>query len=264
MPQMTERRDAGSPAPLRRPPMIPRPLSAEMHEASSDVWDGLHSHPFLRDMARGELPLEKFRYFLEQDVLYLPDFARCIAQGAAKSTSEEELRFFTLELDGTLNRELPHQREVLEHVCRLGAADHGGSLGMAPANVAYTSFMTSVAARGGPLEIMAAILPCPWSYREIAARLADDLADHPVYTEWVGFYLGDEMTKLLDELRGTVDAMAARAGDDPDRRARLIEIFKTSSRLEGAFWQMAYTFDQWPDLRQHSASHPGDQLLDPR
>jgi hypothetical protein len=33
---------------------------------------GLHAHPFLSELACGVLPLEKFRLFIEQDILYLP------------------------------------------------------------------------------------------------------------------------------------------------------------------------------------------------
>ena len=47
----------------------------------------------------------------------------------------------------------------------------------------------------------------------------------------------------------------------PARRRRLAEIFAMSSRLEGAFWEMAYTLDQWPDpgwARNHWS--PGDRL----
>jgi len=33
-----------------------------------------------------------------------------------------------------------------------------------------------------------------------------------------------------------------------DKRRQLAEIFMMSSRLEGKFWDMAYTLDQWPDL----------------
>jgi hypothetical protein len=33
------------------------------------------------------------------------------------------------------------------------------------------------------------------------------------------------------------------------RRRELEHIFMMSSRLERMFWEMAYTFEQWPDLR---------------
>jgi thiaminase/transcriptional activator TenA len=223
-------------------------LSGELRDQSDRIWAGLHAHPFLSELGRGVLPLEKFRFFLEQDIMYLPDFARCIATGAAKSATEAELGFFAKQLDSTINLELPNQYRVLDQVCRLGAADRGGALGKAPATVAYTSFMLSVAAQGGPLEIMAAILPCAWSYAEIAGSLADEIADHPVYRDWVGFYTTDEVLELVRQMRQSFDEMAAQAGPGPQTQRRLAEIFTTSSRLEGAFWDMAYTLDQWPDL----------------
>lgn len=228
-------------------------LSAEFRRRSASVWERLHSHPFLRELAVGELPLDTFRFFLEQDVLYLPDFARCMAMGAAKSATEAELRFFAAELDGTINLELPNQHRVLEQVCELGAKDRGGALGKAPANVAYTGFLLAVSAQGTALEIIAAILPCAWSYVEIARVLADQIVDHPVYKDWVGFYLSDEVVRLEQKMRSDFDEMADQAGLDSSRVDRLADIFATSSRLEESFWQMAYTFDQWPDLIQGRA-----------
>ena len=91
-------------------------LSAELRDQSDQIWTALHAHPFLSELARGALPLEKFRFFLEQDIMYLPDFARCIAMGAAKSATEAELEFFTQQLDGTINLELPNQYQVLDQV----------------------------------------------------------------------------------------------------------------------------------------------------
>jgi thiaminase/transcriptional activator TenA len=47
-------------------------------------------------------------------------------------------------------------------------------------------------------------------------------------------------------MRATLDEMAAEAA--PADRERWAGIFTMSSRLEGMFWEMAYTLDQWPDL----------------
>src|SRR5262249_7712214 len=84
---------------LRPPAAAGEPsLSGELRGQSDRIWAGLHAHPFLRELGRGVLPLEKFRFFLEQDIMYLPDFARCIATGAAKSATEAELGFFAQQL----------------------------------------------------------------------------------------------------------------------------------------------------------------------
>ena len=224
-------------------------FSARLRAQCDGVWAGLHAHPFLRELARGTLSLEKFRFFIEQDLMYLAPFARCMALGAAKSRSEAELEFFTRQADGIIRLEIPSNRRLLEQVISLGAQDRGGSLAMAPANVAYTSFLLATAAGGGPLEITAAILPCSWSYIEIARALKGELAEHPVYSDWVGFYLADEEAELVLNMRETFDEMVREEALGEARRRELAEIFMMSSRLEGVFWEMAYTLDQWPDLR---------------
>jgi thiaminase (transcriptional activator TenA) len=166
-------------------------FSASLRRRCDRIWAGLHAHPFLGELTRGTLPLEALRFFIEQDLPFLPAFARCMAMGTAKSASEQELEFFTRQLDGIIRLEIPSNRRLLDQVISLGAQDRGGSLRMAPANVAYTSFLLATATAGGPLEITAAILPCLWSYVEIARGLKDELAEHPVYSDWVGFYLRD-------------------------------------------------------------------------
>src|SRR5262245_24480618 len=64
------------------------PASERLRAGSDRIWQGLHGHPFITELATGTLPIEKFRFFLEQDNLYLQDYARCLAMGAAKSRDE--------------------------------------------------------------------------------------------------------------------------------------------------------------------------------
>ena len=224
-------------------------FSARLRAQCDRIWAGLHAHPFLGELARGTLPLDRFRFFIEQDLLFLPAFARCMAMGAAKSASDADLEFFTRQLDGVIRLEIPSNRRLLDQVISLGAQARDGSRAMAPANVAYTSFLLATAAAGSGLEITAAILPCSWSYIEIASGLRDEIADHPVYSDWVAFYLQDEEAELVRNMRETFDEMTRDGAVSDEKRGQLAEIFMMSSRLEGMFWEMAYTLDQWPDLR---------------
>ena len=226
-----------------------RAFSARLRDRCDRIWAGLHAHPFLSELARGTLPLDRFRFFIEQDLLYLPAFARCMALGAAKSATDTDLEFFTRQLDAIIRLEIPSNRRLLAQVIGLGAEDRGGAQAMAPANVAYSSFLLATAAAGGPLEITAAILPCSWSYIEIAEGLKDEIADHPVYSDWVAFYLQQEEADLVADMRATFDDMTRDGAVSDDKREQLAEIFTMSSRLERMFWDMAYTLDQWPDVR---------------
>lgn len=213
------------------------------------IWRALHEHPFINELAAGTLPLESFRFFLEQDNFYLEEYARCLAMGAAKSRTEAELRYFTIDLNQVLDAELPSNRALLERVIEMGAADHGGSLALAPANVAYTSYMQSLALRGGPLEIMASLLPCAWSYVEIAADLRTRTNhDHPVYGGWIDYFSLPANVEMVGSMRRDFDALVADEAPTGTRRDDIERIFATSSRLERSFWDMAYTRERWPDL----------------
>lgn len=114
---------------------------------------------------------------------------------------------------------------------------------MAPANLAYTSFLVATALQHGPLEIMAAIVPCTWSYGDIATGLG--VAEHPVYAEWVRFFGSPDYTELIAEMRARFDEMTSDLGGAA--LARLSSIFTASTRLERGFWDMAYELEQWPD-----------------
>ncbi|MBS1887982.1 MAG: thiaminase II [Actinobacteria bacterium] len=209
------------------------------------VWESLHQHPFLLELAAGTLPGEKFRFYLEQNLMYLPEYSRAIALGAANSRDAAELDAFAAALRNIVETEIPENEALLGQIVELGAEDRGGTLAMAPGNLAYTSFLLAAAFRGGPLEVMTAIMPCAWSYGEIAASLDLAANDHPVYRNWVAFFAGDEYAEVVERMKAQLEAFAAVAGFD---EGLLLETFKNGARLELGFWEMAYTLEQWPDL----------------
>ncbi len=222
-----------------------RSVCAQLREDSLAVWESLHEHPFLAELAGGTLPPEKFRFYLEQNLMYLPEYSRAIAIGAARSRDSDELRAFASAIDNIVRVEIPENEAFLAQIIELGAEDRGGTLAMAPGTLAYTSFLIAAAFKGGPIDVMTAIMPCAWSYGEIAARQGADSTDHPVYGAWLGFFASEEYAELVKQMKDELDALARRDGTE---RARLSETFKTGARLELGFWEMAYGLEQWPDV----------------
>lgn len=220
-----------------------------LREECADLWEGLHRHPFLQEMAAGTLPLDTFRFFVEQDLhFFLPDLSRGVAVGAAVARNDREMRHFAEELVAVVERENENNRVLLGRLVEMGTADRGGATVPGFATVAYSGYIVSTAARGGPLEIMTVLLPCTWSYADIGLRLQGRIEPHPVYADWVGFLAGDEYQELIAGRRRTLDELAARTGDD--HRRRLTEIFRMATRLEHLFWDMAYRCEQWPDVKE--------------
>lgn len=90
-------------------------------DATREIWEGYLKHPFVRGIADGSLEIQKFRFYLLQDYVYLFDYAKVFAQGVVKSRDPEVMRMF-----GVLGREYPRWRN--EHSSRLHEASryHGG------------------------------------------------------------------------------------------------------------------------------------------
>lgn len=220
-------------------------LADRLRAACLPIWRSLHEHPFLIELAAGTLPEEKFRFYVEQNLMYLPEYSRAIALGAANSRNDVELQAFAAALTNIVEVEIPENEARLQEAIDLGAADRGGSLAMAPANLAYTSYLISAALRGGPLDVMTVLMPCAWSYGEIACGLDLESNDHPIYRKWISFFASDEYSEIVERMKGQMESFAETA---PAGEERLVELFKNGARLELGFWEMAYTLEQWNDL----------------
>jgi thiaminase (transcriptional activator TenA) len=96
-----------------------------------------------------------------------------------------------------------------------------------------------VAAAGGTPEILAAVLPCTWSYGDIAKRLAPG-APHPIYADWIAFFAGDDYSDVVERMRRDTDELIGEADLEP-----LADIFRTGVRLERGFWDMAFGLADW-------------------
>ena len=46
-------------------------VTDKLHEAATPIWARCLAHPFVTGIGDGSLPVEKFRYFMLQDYLYL-------------------------------------------------------------------------------------------------------------------------------------------------------------------------------------------------
>ena len=151
------------------------------------IWRALHEHPFINELAAGTLPLEKFRFFLEQDNFYLEEYARCLAMGAAKSRTEAELRYFTTDLNQVLDAELPSNRALLERVIEMGAADRGGSprdgAGQRRVHQLHAVRSRFAEARSRSWRRCSRARGATWRSPPTSAARTD--LDHPVYGGWV-------------------------------------------------------------------------------
>ena len=215
-------------------------LTERLRADASTIWEKIFKHPFVVELYSGTLPLNKFVFYVKQDYNYLVGMMRVFSILASKA--DYEVARTALEIayaDATVEMEsyvklLKRLGLRLEDVVREEPM---------PTNVAYMNFLITTCYMGTPLECLVSVLPCFWSYEEIAERHKDLLKDNKVdiYVEWAKTYLSSEYKGLVAKLRELVNSLWD--GRDYERLRR---IFIIASRYEYMFWDASYKGEEWP------------------
>jgi thiaminase/transcriptional activator TenA len=183
------------------------------------------------EIGEGTLPHETFRFYFEQNLQYLQEYARAIALAAGRAPGPAPLTTLTRFLAQIVEVEIPANVDFLE---RLGGSS-AALPPLLPTSYAYTRHVLDTAGRDTLAVALAALLPCQWSYGEIGRRLMTSLPDDPVYADWIALFAGEGYDELVIASTELLDRYC-REEDQP----RTADAFDRSTRYEVAFWEMAY------------------------
>jgi len=212
------------------------------HQAAG-IWEAQHQHPFVRGIGDGTLSLERFKFWLRQDYVFLIEYTRLLALAAARSPDLETMSRFATLLKETVETEMNLHRG---YAAAFGIGhEELEREPPAPATQGYTDFLLRVATTGDFAELAAALLPCMWAFSEIGQRLAaQSTPEDKRYAKWIAMYSSREFAELAQWCRDLLDDLAAGL---PERELQKLEAaFLTSSRYEWLFWEMAWKMEQWP------------------
>lgn len=214
-------------------------------------WEEYTKHEFVEKLGHGTLPLEVFQDYLVQDYLFLVHFVRAHALAAFKSRRLDEIESVTTAMSGLVDETKLHRKLTQEWGISPEELDNAPEK---MATVAYTRYVIDTGLAGDLLELQIALAPCQIGYAEIGTylepRLKDyaqdnsdggDNSEHP-YAEWIEQYASEEFQAMGQASIDTLDRLAELSADQlvgTPRFERLLEIFRTASRLERDFWQQA-------------------------
>lgn len=211
---------------------------------NQDIYEAIFNHSFVQGIGKGSVPKEALAHYIKADYEYLNAFMHIYGIAISKSNKREDISFFNNQIDFVLNSEIhPHNNfceqigvsyEELQGYPLPPTADH------------YVKHMMFHAHMGSLAEIIAALLPCPWTYLEIGQELMrtyQPADDHPFY-RWISFYATDEVEDITMQMRNMLDKLAEDAS--PAELKRIKYAFRKSCQLELSFWEMAYTCEVWP------------------
>lgn len=206
-------------------------LAADLWAANGDLAAAALAHPFVRGIAAGTLPRERFAGYVAQDAFFLEAFARAYALGLAHSPDRPTLEAFADLLTGVRDELRLHAGYAARWGIDLTAVEP------LPATLGYTHFLLATASLGSVGLTCAAMTPCMRLY----AHLGQSLAGHADgdYTEWVATYADP----AFEELAVSLERLLDRTGRDTPA---LRQAYRRAMQLELAFFEASWSATSSP------------------
>jgi len=218
-------------------------FSERLKKAAGPILDAQLKHPFVKGLADGTLPLDKFRYYMIQDSLYIVDYARAMAWVAPLMPDVDGI----LAMLDAAKETFKIEAMLKEHYFEQFGITMKGALKaeFAPTCKAYVDHLFRYSRNGTLAEGMAAILPCGWVYFEIGRMFTagkEIPEDHP-YKPWLMTYAVPEFQDMVNwwfqVLEGAVE------GYPEVELAHVEDVFRTSCRYEWMFWDLGWNKQEW-------------------
>lgn len=202
-------------------------------------WQAYTQHPFVEQLAAGTLPQAMYQHYLQQDFLFLKQYARAYALAIYKARTLAEMRHGLPSLQALLDSEIAHHVSYCEQWGLSEAAME--QTPEAPGTVAYTRYVLDSGCQGDATDLYVALAPCALGYAQIGRERFHseiDLDSNP-YGSWLALYGGDEFQTGVTVSRDHLEALLAEIDADSVRGNQLKTIFATATRMEVAFWQQS-------------------------
>lgn len=206
--------------------------------ACESDWQEYTQHEFVEQLAQGTLPQLCFLHYLKQDFLFLKQYARAYALAIYKARNLEDMRRALPSVHALLDSEIAHhvtycgQWGLTESDLENEPEDFG--------TVAYTRYVLDAGMTGDLVELYAALAPCSIGYAVIGKALLESdktvLEGNP-YRSWIELYGGEEFQSGVASGAEHFNQLLEEIDINSQRGQNLIQVFKTATRMEVAFWQ---------------------------
>lgn len=180
---------------------------------------------FVSRLADGTLDSDAFDWYLAQDALYLRDYARALSVASELAPNRVEQAFWAASAHDALVGELQLHDSWLRDAAEPIASD---------TTQAYVDFLIGLGARGSYRELIAAVLPCYWLYRDLGRRLVSHSNPQHPYREWLDTYADPKFDQATDRAIDIVTGHAASA--TPEEREAMRRAFERSAEHERRFF----------------------------
>jgi len=198
---------------------------------NKDIIDSIINMPFIQDMYNGVLDKEIFHYYIEQDILYLNNYARCASFLAGKSDTLYTLKLF-LEIANLAFEEQAHIHDIYtKDTLYIPKKTE------TPALNNYTAFMVVLATTRPNAIAWAGMLPCPLLYTYIGEYFVNKGLQDNEYSYWFEANCQPDIIKNVEQQQ---QLLIQYANYHPEYHEEMRKVFRKALFFEYDFWNDAY------------------------
>ena len=203
------------------------------------IFEKIIRMPFNQELMKGTLDVEKFRFYIGQDAIYLGAFSRALALIAARTNSNAlALEFIRFAEGAVVVEEALHENYFRKYGIP-------AMITASPSCQLYTQFLLTKAALAQVEVAMAAVLPCFWIYKKVGDYIyTHQHKNHNPFIDWINTYSGAEFSRVVEKAIHICDEVATTCSI-PQQQS-MTDAFIIASRLEWMFWDSAWKMEQWP------------------
>lgn len=160
-------------------------------------------HPFNQQLANGTLSPQVFKLYLEQDALYLYDFARALHLLSQRLEDQRHAREFKCFSKEILNAEMNL------HIRYLGKSTQSMTffrtslqkpIKKIPVISQYTQHLIETATRGTLEEAVLSCIPCFWIYRQLGLQMSPSQTLKNPFHLWISSYSSPRFERSTSSL----------------------------------------------------------------
>ncbi len=194
------------------------------------IYAALIDHPFNQELMAGTLVYDKFTYFLEQDCLYLKNFARCQEMIASRVEQKFVLSFLRF-------RDLSYAAE--QKIIQQYLNDELKATALGHATRFYCNYLLRMCSVENYAIGIASVMPCFWLFHEIGHFIAKNSTPDNPYAPWINNYTSVESVQIAAEAISIFNEVALNVNNDI--KQSMEDAFYRSCIHELHFFNDAYT-----------------------
>ena len=219
---------------------MPR-LDPSLLAKSARVLSKIYAHPFNQQLGAGTLPHHTFKFYLEQDALYLRQFAKALGILSTRFDDKRYARQFKLFSDQMVSAELSLHFKHLKKMETKTFFSPQKSLPIKkiPTISDYTNHLLYTAKTAPIAEAVASCVPCFLIYKELGEQMKASCTPSNPYYDWIASYSGERFSMSTQLIIQTTNEFMSKT-TCPKMKERICDAFFQSAKFELMFFDAAH------------------------